>query len=102
MWKNKTNKGRVIYDRKKNIFRCSDVLRISKNVFPDMISEENSSDSACLASVLDITIDTIIRIGDEETRRAVESYLRQRIKDLRRTFSFAGGLTGGAGATREF
>ncbi|MBA7550013.1 hypothetical protein ES705_42518 [subsurface metagenome] len=77
IWKEKTNVGRVVYDRKKKAFGRSDVLRIYKRV------------GLRYYRVSTARMDSII--GPLEA--AIESGVG---------WVFRGGSFGGAGVTREF
>lgn len=85
MWKHRTNKGRVVYDRKLNLFECRDVERITRRV-------------GC--SVLYIPFDlwtNYVEFFEYHTSRWIDAQERDDIY-----IEFGGGSFGGGGASRDF
>lgn len=84
MKKQWTTRGRVVYDRKKNLFKLRDFLRIGKKVGSYTVVVTPNLYSRILKDIID-------------SGKAVEGSV-QTLPE----FEFGGGSFGGAGASREF
>ena len=63
-WKHRTKKGRVVYDRKPNLFKWTDARRIVSSIPPiDLFSENWEKDYAALLNTSQICLAQIAAIA---------------------------------------
>lgn len=120
MWKEKTNKGRVVYDRPKKYLKYCDLRRLSRAMFDDP-RFPGKKEYDCLADVLAYMCELFQRGIQGAENEGIQILFDYQITvdrlfelvlellgmidsstDVSRENFFGGGDFGGAGASREF
>lgn len=111
MWKNRTNVGRVVYDRKPHFFTCKDVRRILLSIAGEDSSYYGAHEE-CFGSVWVIAFEQLIKaVKYTGNVDPLEAALRSQLDEVEEiaeslygsNYKFSGGGSfGGGGATGGF
>jgi hypothetical protein len=72
-WKDKTNKGRVVYDRPRHLYTPADLSRIQKKVLAELTAGPDVSNSEWYYMVLNLLNDTTTAIGAFISRQFLDN-----------------------------
>lgn len=107
-WKHRTNRGRVVYDRKPRGFTCADYVRISQKMAKKALAEPFFAEKEALLDCLAMgAVDVLWTfLLDESLEDELVDRIHNRIYTLiefaqGKWPGFGGGEFGGAGVTRR-